>query len=123
MIDFQNGSILKLSQINVTEVDSRIYNFIGSSSKVLFAAKGVRDSVVFTDRHIISLNVQGVTGKKADCTFLPYSKIAAFSVETAGTFDIDSEIELFISGVGNVRFEFTRGTDTVALGNILSHYI
>jgi len=123
LIDFQNGSLLKLSQIDPADVDSRVRDFIGSNGKVLFAAKGVRDSVIFTDRHIIAFNVQGMTGKKADCTFLPYSKIAAFSVETAGTFDIDSEVELFVSGVGRVRFEFTRGTDTVAIGRILSHYV
>ena len=123
MIDFKNGSVLKLSQINTADVDTRIHSLISNSAKILFAAKGVRDSVVFTDRHIIALNVQGVTGKKADCTFLPYSKIAAFSIENAGTFDIDTEVELYISGVGTVSFEFTRGTDTTAIGRILSHYV
>jgi hypothetical protein len=49
------------------------------------------------------VNVQGITGKKRDFTSLPYSKIQAFSVETAGHFDLDAELDLWFSGVGNVR--------------------
>jgi hypothetical protein len=47
-----------------------------------------------------------MSGKKRDFTSLPYSKIQAFSIETAGTFDLDSELDLWFSGLGKVRLEF-----------------
>lgn len=68
--------------------------------------KAVRDFVVFTDKRLVAVNVQGITGKKRDFTSLPYSKIQAFSIETAGTFDLDAELDLWFSGLGKVRLEF-----------------
>ena len=60
--------------------------------QIIDTFKGVRDGVVFTNKIIISINVQGLTGTKKDFSSLPYSKIQAFSVETAGVFDLDSEL-------------------------------
>jgi hypothetical protein len=40
---------------------------------------------------------QGITGKKCDFTSLPYSKIQAFSIETSGSFDQDTELDLWFS--------------------------
>lgn len=65
--------------------------------------KGVHDFVVFTNKRLVAVNVQGITGEKRDSTSLPYSKIQAFSVETAGTFDLDAELDLWFSGLGIVR--------------------
>ena len=53
---------------------------------------------------------------------MPYSKISVFSVETAGTFDFDSELELYFSGVGRVKFEFSGRSDIVRIGNLISQY-
>lgn len=71
----------------------------------------MRDKLIFTDKRIISVNVQGLTGKKIDYTSIPYSKIQAYSVETAGMMDMDAEIDITISGLGTVRFELTGTTD------------
>lgn len=83
----------------------------------------MRDYVVFTDKRIISVNVQGVTGKKKDFTSLPYSKIQVFSVETAGIFDMDSELEMYFSGLGKVKFEFSGSSDIVKIGQLISSLI
>ena len=66
---------------------------------------------------------RGVTGKKKDFSTLPYSKIQAFSVETSGTLDLDSELELYFSGLGKVRFEFTGSSNIVEIGRLISQYI
>ena len=47
--------------------------------------QAMRDFVVFTNKRVIAVNVQGLTGKKKDFTSLPYSKVQLFSVETSGT--------------------------------------
>ena len=85
--------------------------------------QAIRDYVIFTNKRIISVNVQGLTGKKKDFTTLPYSKIQAFSVETSGVLDLDSELELYFSGLGKVKFEFTSGSDIVTLGKLISEKI
>lgn len=55
-------------------------------------------SIIYTNKRIVSVNVQGLTGSKKDFTSLPYSKLQAFSVETAGTLDLDCEMELYFCG-------------------------
>ncbi|WP_379229388.1 PH domain-containing protein, partial [Paenibacillus sp. GCM10023250] len=106
MIDFQNGTFVKLSPSNPQDLMAEIGPMLVAGEQVFLSFKGIRDSVVFTNKRLISLNVQGLTGKKRDYTSLPYSKIQAFSVETAGTFDLDAELELWFSGLGRVRLEF-----------------
>ncbi len=123
MIDFQNKAIIKLSKINVETVMSDITPLLIPGENVIGAYKSMRDYVVFTDKRIISVNVQGVTGKKKDFTSLPYSKIQVFSVETAGVFDMDSELEMYFSGLGKVKFEFSGSSDIVKIGQLISSFI
>lgn len=68
------------------------------------------------------MNVQGVTGKKQDFTSLPWSKIQAWSVETAGHFDLDAELDLWFSGLGRVRLEFKGQADIQALSKLIASY-
>ncbi|WP_258142648.1 PH domain-containing protein [Arthrobacter sp. MYb227] len=71
----------------------------------------------------MAVNVHGITGKKRDYTSLPYSKVQAFSVETAGTFDLDAELDLWFSGLGKVRLEFKGQVDVRALSQLVAAYI
>ena len=83
----------------------------------------MRDGVVFTNKRIFAINVQGITGKKKDFPSLPYSKIQAFSVETAGTFDLDSELELWFSGLGLAKFEFVSDADICGICRMIGEKV
>jgi hypothetical protein len=80
----------------------------------------MRDGVVFTSKRIISVNVQGITGSKKDFTSLPYKNIIAFSIETAGTFDLDAELEVWFSQLGKCRFEFKGKTDLPTISKYIA---
>ena len=54
---------------------------------------------------------------------MPYSKIQAFSIETAGTFDLDAELDLWFSGLGKVRLEFKGNSDIRQLGQMIGTYV
>jgi len=123
MIDFQNAKVFKLRQGDVSDVMPLVEPMLVEGESVFAAFQGIRDRVIFTTKRIISVNVQGITGKKKDFTSLPYGKIQAFSVETAGTFDLDCELELYFSGLGKVKFEFANGFDIVSFNRILSSYV
>ena len=123
MIDFQNKAIIKLSKIDPNTVAGNVAPLLVAGEKIIAAYKAMRDYVVFTDKRLISVNVQGVTGKKKDFTSLPYAKIQVFSVETAGTFDLDSELEMYFSGLGRVKFEFSGANDIVQIGQLIGSFI
>jgi len=123
MIDFKNANYFKLKQVDPSTVENKIASLLITNETIISAHKGLRDYIVFTQKRIIAVNVQGLTGKKKDFTSLPYSKIQAFSVETAGTFDLDSELELYFSGLGKVKFEFSGSSDIVQIGQFISSCI
>ncbi len=58
----------------------------------------VRDLMVFTDRRVLLVNKQGVTGRKVEYLSIPYRSITMFALETAGHFDLEAELRLWISG-------------------------
>ena len=122
MIDFKNGSIIKLSK-TAPDAAKDILPLLIPGEDVIGVYKAIRDYVVFTTKRIISVNVQGMTGKKKDYTSLPYSKIQVFSIETAGVLDMDSELELWFSGLGLVKFDFTGASDIVKIGQLISNAI
>lgn len=123
MIDFKNGTFVKLKQINPSDIEKNVAPLLINGEQILSAYKAMRDFCVFTNKRVISVNVQGLTGTKKDYTSLPYSKVSAYSIETAGTFDLDSELEMYFSGLGKVRFEFSGASDIVKIGKIVSEYV
>lgn len=123
MVDFSNGVFSKLRQVGLSDVHAGVSIMLVEGEQIVLAFKGMRDSVVFTDKRVISVNVQGLTGTKVDFTTLPYKNIVAFSVETAGNFDLDSELDLWFSGLGKVRFEFKGKVDIKVLGGLISKYV
>jgi len=122
MIDFENSSVFKLKKANKSTANEVLDLFV-PGEELVSCYKGARDYVVFTTKRAIAVNVQGMTGKKRDFSSIPYSKVQCFSVETSGVLDMDSELELYISGLGPVRFEFSGACDIIHIGKIIGRYI
>lgn len=123
MIDFKNATFMKLKPVSDQDFGGMISPMFVEGEHILQSFRGIRDGVVFTNKRIFAINVQGLSGKKKDFTSLPYSKIQAFSVETAGVFDLDSELDLWFSGLGNVRFEFVAQADVTNICRMISNRV
>ena len=123
MIDFNNASFVKLRPVNDNAFEKMVAPILVSGEEIVNCFQSIRDGVVFTNLRIITINIQGITGKKKDFTSLPYNKIQAFSVETAGAFDLDSELELWFSGMGRVKLEFIGATDVAYLCKMISEKV
>ena len=121
MIDFENKSLFKLKRDS--SYAEKVEALLLDDEEVFESYKTMRDGVVFTNKRIVAVNVQGMTGKKKDFTSIPYSKIQAYSVETAGTLDLDAELEIYISSVGRVRFEFVGDSKVVGISKLISKAI
>ncbi len=75
MIDFNNASFLKLKSVPNQTFAQMITPILVQGESIISTYQSIRDGVVFTNRRIIAINVQGITGKKKDFTSMPYSKI------------------------------------------------
>lgn len=123
MIDFKNAEFLKLKPANDSAYADIIKPMFVAGEEIIGTFQAIRDGVVFTNKRIIVVNVQGITGKKKDVTSLPYSKIQAYSVETAGVLDLDSELELWFSGLGKIKLEFVSRANVAEICKIISDHV
>lgn len=85
------------------------------------AFKLVRDKWVFTNKRLIIQDIQGVTGKKKEYMSIPYRSIERFSVETAGTFDMDADMKLWIRGEEEpLEQKFDKSSSIIEVQRILA---
>lgn len=81
-----------------------------------------RDVFMFTNKRLILIDVQGLTGKKVEYRSLPYKSISRFSLETAGTFDLDAELKIWISSenLPSVSKKFNKSVDVYEIHRYLA---
>lgn len=123
MIDFNNATFLKLRPVGNSTFSSIISLMFVYGEEIIGTYQSIRDGVVFTNKRIIVINVQGITGKKKDYTSLPYTKIQAYSVETAGVLDLDSELVLWFSGLGKIKLEFVANANVAEICKMISEKV
>jgi Bacterial PH domain len=75
------------------------YARIFAQDEQVHAAYGVaRDVFIFTNMRLVLVDKQGMTGKKISYESIPYKSVERFSVETAGSFDLDAELKIWVRG-------------------------
>jgi hypothetical protein len=88
------------SEADASEINAELSEVLADNEQVMHAYKMVRDLYVFTNKRMIAIDKQGVTGKKVDYLSIPYKSIVQFNVQTAGNFDTDCELKIWVSGQG-----------------------
>ena len=96
---------------------------LGRGEGVRFAFKLVRDSIIFTDRRIMITDIQGLTGSKRRYLSIPYRAITTFALESAGHFDLDTELTITVSGSEPIALNLSRGADVPGLVTLLTEYL
>lgn len=118
-----DANIMNLKEISLRDVRPEIPTLLVGGENMIMAFQTVRDQVVFTDKRIFVVNVQGITGKKVSYFSYPYSKVQYFGIETAGVLDIDSEIIFAFSNGARLQFDFKSKVDIRKISIMVSNYI
>lgn len=84
-----------------------------------------RDVIIFTTKRLILVDKQGLTGSKVEYKSVPYKSISRFSVETAGTFDLDAELKIWISSeqVPSISKQFNKSVNVYDVHRVLATYV
>ena len=122
MINFDTTEVFKLRQVKEDRFEKMIAPLLIGGEAIMCAFQTVRDGIVFTNKRIIAINIQGALGLKKDFTSLPYNRIQAFSIETPQLFDVDCDLELWFQEIGRIRFEFTVNSDVAFICRTISEY-
>ena len=112
------------SQIDPNELASEFGPILFDGEEITGAFKVVRDLFVLTQCRLIIADKQGITGKKVEYHSIPYKSISQFSVETAGRFDLDAELKIYISSNPiPLKREFKKGADIIQIQKLLAKHI
>ena len=118
-----DGNLLNLKPIAVSQVRSEVTDFFVSGETIVQCFQTVRDQVIFTNKRVFVVNVQGITGKKIAYSSYPYSKVQYFGIETAGVLDIDNELVLVFNDGNRLQFDFKAQVDIKQICSIISSFI
>lgn len=118
-----DASFMNLKEIPLDKIRKEVCSFLKSDEQMIQAFQTVRDQVLFTDKRVFVINVQGLTGKKVSYFSYPYSKVQYFGIETAGLLDIDSELVLVFSNGASIQFDFKSKVDIMKICSNISDYI
>lgn len=116
MANISNGirgdaNFLNLKEISINEIRTELLNLLIPEEEVIQCFKTVRDQVIFTNKRVFVVNVQGITGKKVSYFSYPYSNVLYFGIETAGVFDVDSELIMNYANGATLQFDFKSNVD------------
>jgi len=118
------GLMGNASEVDVEELKQELEPIIGSNEVVAMGYRVIRDMFVFTDKRLILIDKQGLRGKKTEFLSIPFKSISRFSVETAGSFDLDAELKLWIgSDTTPLIKELKKGTDVIGIQKALADFI
>ena len=121
---FLNKLMGNASEVDMEKLEKQLTEILSSEEEIQKGYSILRDFFVFTNKRLILVDKQGVTGKKVAYHSIPYRSIRHFSIETAGTFDADAELKLWIAG-SNVPLEkqFGKNTNIIDLQQTLAKYV
>ncbi|WP_223591873.1 PH domain-containing protein [Neobacillus bataviensis] len=121
---FLDGLIGNASEVNAQEVQKEFERVLAPSERIEKAYRLIRDMFIFTNKRLILVDKQGLTGKKVEYHSIPYKNITHFSIETAGSFDLDAELKIWISGNAlPLQKQFNKNLNIYELQSVLAEYV
>jgi hypothetical protein len=119
-----DGMLGNASKIDAAKIQEEFGRILAPGERVEHAYQLIRDYFVFTDKRLVVVDKQGVTGSKVEYHSIPYRSITHFSIETGGTFDLDAELRIWISGAAApLQKQFNKRLSIYEVQSVLASYV
>lgn len=107
------------------ELNQKYGRLLTTGETIELGFKLIRDTFIFTNKRLIFINVQGLTGSKVEYKSIIYKSISRFSIESAGTFDLDAELKIWVSSETqpSIRAQFSKSVDVYEVQKILAYHV
>jgi hypothetical protein len=119
-----DGLLGNASEIDGAKLQAEFERVLAPGEKIEKAYQLIRDLIIFTDKRLILVDKQGITGSKIDYHSLPYRSITHFSIETGGHFDLDAELKVWVSGSSTpFQKRFNKRLNIYEVQSVLASYV
>ncbi|MDO5106507.1 PH domain-containing protein [Capnocytophaga sp.] len=123
--NFLSGVFGSASQVSQEELNREYGQLLVEGERIELGFVLIRDMFIFTNKRLILVDKQGFTGKKVEYMSVAYKSISRFSIETAGSFDLDAELKIWVSGEHqpSIQKQFNKSVNVYEVQRILASYI
>lgn len=111
--------------VSQDELQKKFGELLIENETIELGFKLIRDTFIFTNKRLILVDVQGITGSKVSYKSILYKSISRFSIETAGTFDLDAELKIWVSSEVNpsIQKQFNKSVNVYEVQRILAKHV
>ena len=119
-----DGWMGNAEEVDVNKLGDEFGALLIEGEQIERAFQLVRDMFIFTNKRFIMIDKQGMSGKKVEYHSIPYRAITHFAVETAGGFDRDAELKIWLSGTNSpIDRQLKKGMDIIGVQRTLAHFV
>jgi hypothetical protein len=119
-----DGLLGNASEVDASRLQTEFAQVLAPGEKIEKAYQLIRDTFVFTDKRLIFVNRQGLSGKKVEYQSIPYRSITRFSIETGGAFDLDAELKIWLTGNPTpIELKFNKKLSIYTVQSVLAGYV
>jgi hypothetical protein len=119
-----DGVLGNASKIDASKIQAEFQQILAPGERVEHAYQLFRDYFVFTDKRFVLVDKHGLTGTKVEYHSIPYKSITHFSIETAGTFELDAKLKIWITGKAvPVKKQFNKKLSIYEVQAVLASYV
>jgi hypothetical protein len=119
-----DGILGNASKVDPTKIQGEFARILAPGETVEHAYQLIRDYFVFTNKRFVLVDKQGLTGSKVEYHSIPYRSITHFSIETAGSFDLDAELKIWITGTAApIQKQFNKKLSIYEVQSVLASYV
>lgn len=119
-----NAILGNASELNVEELEQDFQRILGDGEGISKAFVLVRDLIVFTNKRLILVDKQGLTGKRKEYHSVPYRSVTHFTIQSKGHLDLESELTIWLLGEANpLQFTFYRDTSVLEIQRTLASHL
>ena len=111
--------------VSQDELTKQYEQLLTSNEVIELGFKLIRDVFIFTNKRLILVDKQGITGSKTEYKSISYKSISRFSIETAGTFDLEAELKIWVSSeqLPSISKQFNKSVNVYEVQRVLAQHV
>ncbi|MDR1860151.1 MAG: PH domain-containing protein [Bacteroidales bacterium] len=120
-----SGLLGNASAVNQEQLNKDFAQLLAEEEYFELGFKILRDMFIFTNKRLILVDKQGLTGHKVEYKSIVYKAISRFSIETAGHFDLDAELKIWISSEKepSISKQFNKSVNVYDVQKVLAQHV